>query len=99
MTGAPIRVAFTMISRRNWAGGYNYQRNLFAALHHYCPNRIIPVVFAGERNALADLAQLLRDVLGLAARAAIDDAALSDVRALGTVKAGTRIKVTLVDSE
>ena len=58
MTGAPIRVAFTMISRRNWAGGYNYQRNLFAALHHYCPNRITPVVFAGERNAPADLEAL-----------------------------------------
>jgi glycosyltransferase involved in cell wall biosynthesis len=58
MTGSPIRVAFTMISRQNWAGGYNYQRNLFAAVHRFCPNQITPVVFAGERNDPADLEAL-----------------------------------------
>ena len=44
---APLRVAFTHIPRRLWAGGYNYQSNLFAALDRYCPGEIMPVVFAG----------------------------------------------------
>ena len=35
--GAPLRVAFTHIPRRLWAGGYNYQSNLFAALSRHCP--------------------------------------------------------------
>jgi glycosyltransferase involved in cell wall biosynthesis len=52
---SPIRVAFTMISRQNWAGGYNYQRNLFSAVHRFCPNRITPIVFTGERNDPADV--------------------------------------------
>ena len=49
----PLRVAFTLISRRNWAGGYNYQSNLFAALNKYCPGEIAPVVFAGKRGDAA----------------------------------------------
>ncbi|WP_439369423.1 glycosyltransferase family 4 protein [Bradyrhizobium sp. DASA03120] len=56
---SPIRLAFTMISRQHWAGGYNYQRNLFTALHRYCAGAIAPVVFAGERDDGSDL-----DVLG-----------------------------------
>ena len=46
----PRRVAFTYISRKQWAGGYNYQRNLFAALARYCPGRIAPVLFAAEAS-------------------------------------------------
>ena len=45
-----LRVAFTHISRRLWAGGYNYQRNLFAALDRHCPGQVTPVLFAGERD-------------------------------------------------
>jgi glycosyltransferase involved in cell wall biosynthesis len=58
---APLRVAFTHISRPLWAGGYNYQRNLFAALNRFCPNEIAPVLFAGngadgeELEALAEI--------------------------------------------
>lgn len=58
MSNSPIRVAFTMISRRMWAGGYNYQRNLFAALHRYCRGEMTPIVFAGERDDPADLETL-----------------------------------------
>lgn len=64
MTGSPIRVAFTMISRRSWAGGYNYQRNLFAALQRYCRGEITPIVFAGERDDRADL-QTLAQIPGV----------------------------------
>jgi glycosyltransferase involved in cell wall biosynthesis len=49
-----------MISRQSWAGGYNYQRNLFAALRQHCAGAITPVVFAGERDDLSDLEALGR---------------------------------------
>jgi glycosyltransferase involved in cell wall biosynthesis len=57
---APLRVAFTHISRRLWAGGYNYQSNLFAALNRYCPGQIAPVVFAGISDDPTELAALAR---------------------------------------
>jgi glycosyltransferase involved in cell wall biosynthesis len=55
---ASLRVAFTNISRRLWAGGYNYQSNLFAGLNRYCPGTIVPVVFAGMNDDAGDLAAL-----------------------------------------
>lgn len=61
MTSRPLRFAFSHISRRLWAGGYNYQRNLFAALARFSPGEFVPVVFAGTRtdeNELAELAAL-----------------------------------------
>jgi glycosyltransferase involved in cell wall biosynthesis len=57
---APLRVAFTIIPRRIWAGGYNYQSNLLAALSRHCQGEIEPVVFAGEQDDCADLAALAR---------------------------------------
>jgi glycosyltransferase involved in cell wall biosynthesis len=57
---APIRVAFTNISRRLWAGGYNYQCNLFNALDRYCAGEIKPVVFAGMSEESAELSTLAR---------------------------------------
>ncbi|MDA9408559.1 glycosyltransferase family 4 protein [Bradyrhizobium sp. CCBAU 45384] len=51
----PIRLAFTLISRKAWAGGYNYQLNLFNALAKYCPGAITPVVFAGESHDAGEL--------------------------------------------
>jgi glycosyltransferase involved in cell wall biosynthesis len=60
VSGIPLRVAFTTIPRRLWAGGYNYQSNLFAALNRYLPGEFTPVVFAGHRDDAADLAVLER---------------------------------------
>jgi glycosyltransferase involved in cell wall biosynthesis len=57
---APLRVAFTTIPRRLWAGGYNYQSNLFAALNRYRAGEFTPVVFAGQRDDAAELAALSR---------------------------------------
>lgn len=57
---APLRVAFTMIPRRIWAGGYNYQSNLFVALNRYRQGEIAPVVFAGEQDDAADLEAIAR---------------------------------------
>ena len=57
---APLRVAFPYISRSLWAGGYNYQSNLFAALARYCPGEIAPVLFAGLNDDSAELAALAR---------------------------------------
>ena len=57
---APLRVAFTHIPRRLWAGGHNYQSNLFAALNRYRPGEIVPVVFAGMDDDAAELAALAR---------------------------------------
>jgi len=53
-----LRVAFPYISRSLWAGGYNYQSNLFGALARYCPAEIAPVVFAGMNDGSAELAAL-----------------------------------------
>lgn len=55
---APLRIAFTNIPRRLWAGGYNYQRNLFAALHRYSPGTVAPVLFAGTKDDPEELAAL-----------------------------------------
>jgi glycosyltransferase involved in cell wall biosynthesis len=57
---AALRVAFTTIPRRLWAGGYNYQSNLFAALNRYRRGEFTPVVFAGQRDDAAELAALAR---------------------------------------
>jgi glycosyltransferase involved in cell wall biosynthesis len=56
----PLRVAFTIIPRRLWAGGYNYQSNLFVALNRHCPGEIVPVMFAGMSDDAAELAALSR---------------------------------------
>ncbi|MCK1313367.1 glycosyltransferase family 1 protein [Bradyrhizobium sp. 23] len=56
-----IRLAFTLISRKAWAGGYNYQLNLFHALAKYCPSAITAVVFASEGHDARELA-LIRQV-------------------------------------
>ena len=52
---APLRVAFTNIPRRIWAGGYNYQNNLFTLLNRYCPGEVLPVMFAGLDDDATDL--------------------------------------------
>lgn len=54
----PLRVAFITVPRRLWAGGNNYQRNLFAALSRYCPGEIAPVVFTSSEDDAAELAAL-----------------------------------------
>jgi glycosyltransferase involved in cell wall biosynthesis len=54
----PLRVAFPTVSSRLWAGGYNYQRNLFKALNVHCGGEITPVVFAGNQHCAAELAAL-----------------------------------------
>ncbi|WP_426527708.1 glycosyltransferase family 4 protein [Bradyrhizobium sp. McL0615] len=56
--GASLRVAFTHIPRQLWAGGYNYQSNLFAALDRFRPGEIAPVLFAGTDGDDADLAPI-----------------------------------------
>ncbi|QPF82974.1 glycosyltransferase family 4 protein [Bradyrhizobium genosp. L] len=55
---APMRIAFNYISRTLWAGGYNYQSNLFAALARFRPGEFAPVVFASSRGDAGELAQL-----------------------------------------
>jgi glycosyltransferase involved in cell wall biosynthesis len=51
-------VAFTGISRRLWAGGHNYQWNLFTALNRHAPGTITPVLFAGTSDASDEIASL-----------------------------------------
>jgi glycosyltransferase involved in cell wall biosynthesis len=61
MSSAPLRLAFTHISRRAWAGGYNYLANLFASLEAHQKGRFTPVVFAAtgaDQQELAELAML-----------------------------------------
>ncbi|MBR0730671.1 glycosyltransferase family 4 protein [Bradyrhizobium japonicum] len=55
---APVRIAFTNIPRRLWAGGYNYQRNLFDALNRYAPGAVTPVLFAGAADDAEEIAAL-----------------------------------------
>ena len=70
---APLRVAFTIVPRRTWVGGYNYQSNLFAALNRYRQGEIAPVVFAGEQDDAADLEALARIPGVETARSAVFD--------------------------
>jgi glycosyltransferase involved in cell wall biosynthesis len=56
----PLRVAFPSIPRKLWAGGYNYQCNLFSALRRHCVGEITPVVFAGLADDPGELAELSR---------------------------------------
>jgi glycosyltransferase involved in cell wall biosynthesis len=61
MPWAPLRLAFTHISRQAWAGGYNYLANLFASLDATQKGRFVPVVFAGftaNQQELDELAKL-----------------------------------------
>ncbi|MBR0875121.1 glycosyltransferase family 4 protein [Bradyrhizobium tropiciagri] len=52
----PMRIAFNFISRRLWAGGYNYQANLFAALARFRPGEFTPVMFAGNQSDESEVA-------------------------------------------
>jgi glycosyltransferase involved in cell wall biosynthesis len=56
----PLRVAFTHIPRQLWAGGHNYQSNLFAALAQYQKGEFTPVVFAENGDAEVELDELAR---------------------------------------
>ena len=61
MSRSPLRVAFTFIPRRLHAGGFNYFRNLFTALHRHHPGELHPVMFAGlsdDDNELATFAEI-----------------------------------------
>ncbi|MBR1249465.1 glycosyltransferase family 4 protein [Bradyrhizobium sp. AUGA SZCCT0169] len=53
----PLRLAFTHIPRQLWAGGHNYQSNLFASLNQFRPGEFAPILFAGNRDD-ADLSSL-----------------------------------------
>ncbi|UPJ70904.1 glycosyltransferase family 1 protein [Bradyrhizobium sp. 187] len=55
---APLRIAFTNIPRRLWAGGYNYQRNLFEVLNRHSPGTVVPVLFAGTADDPDEIAVL-----------------------------------------
>ncbi|MGY8668352.1 glycosyltransferase family 1 protein [Bradyrhizobium sp. UFLA05-109] len=57
---AALRVAFTNIPRRLWAGGYNYQRNLFEVLNRHRPGAITPVLFAGAADDDDEIAAFAR---------------------------------------
>ncbi|WP_426441662.1 glycosyltransferase family 4 protein [Bradyrhizobium genosp. P] len=53
---APLRVAFINVPRRLWAGGHNYQRNLFLVLNRHQPGAISPVLFAGLNESSDEIA-------------------------------------------
>lgn len=55
---APVRIAFTNIPRRLWAGGHNYQRNLFGALNRHAPGSVTPVLFAGTADDSEEITAL-----------------------------------------
>jgi glycosyltransferase involved in cell wall biosynthesis len=50
-----IRVAFTLINKYRWAGGYQYQINLFRIWREYGDPRILPVLFIGQDAAEGDI--------------------------------------------
>ncbi|OSI69468.1 glycosyltransferase family 4 protein [Bradyrhizobium canariense] len=60
MAEPALRVAFTNIPSRLWAGGHNYQRNLFEVLNRYRPGAIAPVLFAGAKDDAAEVAAYAR---------------------------------------
>jgi glycosyltransferase involved in cell wall biosynthesis len=42
-----MRVAFVLVERQTWTGGYNYLLNLIQALDRYQSSRVTAVIFAG----------------------------------------------------
>ena len=50
-----IRVAFTLIDKYQWAGGYQYQLNLFRLWREYGDPSILPVLFVGQDAAEVDI--------------------------------------------
>src|SRR3990172_10695336 len=54
-----VRVAFIIIDRTIWTGGYNYLLNLFRVLKRYTPDRVTPVLFHGPDTSSDDLAPFL----------------------------------------
>ncbi len=53
-----MRVAFTLIGRKDWTGGYNYLLNLLQALGHHQRDRLTPVLFVGEASTEGDIAPI-----------------------------------------
>lgn len=53
------RVAFPIVDRTKWTGGYNYLLNLFRVLRRYAPDRVTPVLFHGPDTSADDLAPFL----------------------------------------
>lgn len=50
-----MRIAFTLIERARWTGGYNYLLNLFRALRDYEADHITPILFCGEDTSEDDV--------------------------------------------
>lgn len=50
-----IRLAFTLIDKNQWAGGYQYQINLLRIWQEYGDRRILPVLFVGRDDTEADI--------------------------------------------
>ncbi len=55
-----INIGFTMISGRNWTGGYNYLLNLVTLLACYRKEEICPVVFFGTDIGEEEIAPFAR---------------------------------------
>jgi glycosyltransferase involved in cell wall biosynthesis len=53
-----MRIAFTLVDRRLWAGGFRYQVNLFCLLAMHRPGEVAPVVFHPVGAPPPDLAEL-----------------------------------------
>lgn len=54
-----VRIAFTIIGGRAWAGGYNYLINLLTVLGKFCSGKVQPVLFLGNDLDLELLQPLL----------------------------------------
>jgi glycosyltransferase involved in cell wall biosynthesis len=50
-----IRVAFTLIDKHRWVGGYQYQINLFRIWREFGNPRILPVLFVGQHVPEEDI--------------------------------------------
>jgi glycosyltransferase involved in cell wall biosynthesis len=53
-----MRIAFTLIDRRLWSGGFHYQVNLFRLVAMHRPGEVSPVVFHSPEVPQPDLAEL-----------------------------------------
>ena len=52
-----MRIAFTLIDRRAWSGGFRYQANLFRLLAMHRPGEVFPVVFHAPDAQPPDLVE------------------------------------------
>ena len=83
-----IRVAFTLVDKSQWAGGYQYQINLFRIWRAYGDPHILPVLFMGQDAAEEDIKPFRSLLDGRIVASAVFNQKRKTRRLIGTLISG-----------